>query len=127
MKRTSLQELNEMVYKRVAGLLYGKNRAELCRAAGIPESTLATQLGKEKLEIDQLWLLAPELGTTVADLTHVEEEAIPPAAAVEVLGQIERLIRWARSQSSGEVVSAEEIARAIIGGSRTPALESPRR
>ena len=103
---------DERTWRAVMVLLAGKNEAELCRKAGIAQSTFSTQKSNKRFELGVLRAIAPHLGTTAGELVD-PRPSVRPEVALEALQRIAQVIRWAQADPPDEAL-AEDLLRHIV-------------
>lgn len=91
-----VEELRARIHRNVMRALDGKNRAEICRKAGLPESSLSAQIKKGRYTLELLGPLADALGMTLGELLDPPERDIPPRKASELLSEISLMIERAK-------------------------------
>lgn len=95
-KSDPVDQVNARIYANLMKLLDGLNRAELCRKADVPETTLSAQLTKCRFTFELLAPLTKALGVTIGELADPPVREIPAKEAPRVLEEIQRVIERAK-------------------------------
>lgn len=106
------EAVNQRIYRNIVRLIGDRKHIEICKKAGVPESTLSTQLAKQRFTLDLLAPLAPALGTTVAGLVEGPGGELPVEIAAAAFYRVQDNLEWARAMAES-AASPEDLARVL--------------